>query len=80
MAEEEYFSYTNICISRYKKISTPVPVPKRWLVFSYIRSEYYKLNMNFYIIEEEDYLPDTKCFVVKYKRKSSPTSVPTHWI
>ena len=32
---------------KYKKISTPGPIPKYWLGFSYIRSEYYELGQNF---------------------------------
>ena len=44
---EEYFSDTKTYIKNQKKISTPVSVPKHWLGFSYIRLEYYELDMIF---------------------------------
>ena len=46
--EEEYFTDTKFFPGNYKKTSTPVPVPNHWLEFSYIRSEYYYLDLNFY--------------------------------
>ena len=45
---EDYFPTTNKFVEKYKKFSTPVPVPKYWLGFSFISSEYYELDMNFY--------------------------------
>ena len=36
---EEYFTGTNTFVDNYKKVSTSVPVPRHWLVFSSIRSE-----------------------------------------
>ena len=45
--EEEYFPATKKYAEKYKKISTPVPVPKHWLRFSYIRLEGYELDNNF---------------------------------
>ena len=47
MTEENYFSATKKFVSNYKKMSTPGPVPKHWLGFSYICSEYYELDLNF---------------------------------
>ena len=47
MSEEDYFTATKICVANYKKIPTPVPVPKYWLGFSFICSEYYELDMIF---------------------------------
>ena len=47
MPAEEYFTATKIFVDNYKKMSTPVPVPKYWLGFSYIRSEDYELYQNF---------------------------------
>ena len=44
---EDYFTATKEIVENYKKISTPGPVPKHWLVFSYISSEGYDLDMNF---------------------------------
>ena len=34
-------------VENYKKMSTPLLVPKYWLVFSYICSGYYELDLNF---------------------------------
>ena len=34
-------------VENYKKVSTPVPVTKHWLGFSYMRSEYYELYLKF---------------------------------
>ena len=31
----------------YNKMSSPVPVPKHWCGFSYIRYEYYELDQSF---------------------------------
>ena len=43
----EYHLPATICSVNYKKMATTEPVPKHWLVFSYIRSEYYELDHNF---------------------------------
>ena len=51
MLEEEYFSATETFVANYKIISTPVPVPKHCLGFSYIRSEDYELDHNFDVKE-----------------------------
>ena len=48
---EEYFSDTKIFFENSKKMSTPGPVSKHWLGFSFIRSEYYELDMKFYETE-----------------------------
>ena len=48
MIEEDYFPSTIFVVANYKKISTPVPGPKHWLGFSYIRSKDYELDLNFY--------------------------------
>ena len=45
--EEDSFPETKTSVENYKKRSTPVPVPKYWLRFSYICSEYYQLYLNF---------------------------------
>ena len=37
ISEEDYFIATKHFVENYKKVSTPVPVPKHWLRFSYIR-------------------------------------------
>ena len=47
MPVEDHFLATKMFDDNYKKISTPVPVPKHWLGFSYIRLEDYKLDHNF---------------------------------
>ena len=44
---EEHFPATKTCVVKYNKMSTPVPVPKYWLRFSYTRSEDYELDQNF---------------------------------
>ena len=51
MPAEEYFTATKIFVDNYKKMSTPVPVPKYWLGFSYIRSEDYELYASFHETE-----------------------------
>ena len=38
MTEEGYFTVTKTYVENYKKISTPVPVPKYWHGFSHICS------------------------------------------
>ena len=38
MSEEDYFLGTNIFFANYKQMSTPGPVPKHWLGFSYMLS------------------------------------------
>ena len=45
---EDHFPATKIFVVNYNKISTPQPVPKHRIGFSYISSEYYELNHNFY--------------------------------
>ena len=45
--EEDYFRATKTFVEKYKKTSTPRSVPKHWLEFSCIYSEYYELDMNF---------------------------------
>ena len=47
MSKEEYFTATQIFVEKYKKMSSPATVPKHWLGFSYISSEYYELYINF---------------------------------
>ena len=37
---EEYFPATKHCVEIYNKISNPGSLPKHWLGFSYIYSEY----------------------------------------
>ena len=44
---EDHFTATEMFVDNYKKMSTTGPVPKNWLGFSYIRSEYYGLDQNF---------------------------------
>ena len=36
ITEEEYFSSTRNIFENYKKMSTPGPVPKYWILFCYI--------------------------------------------
>ena len=48
MAEEEYFPSTKTFVTNYKNMSTTGPVPKHWIVCSYLRSEYDELDLNFY--------------------------------
>ena len=43
----DHFPSTKIFLVNYKKISTPGPVPKHWLGFSYILSEDYELDVKF---------------------------------
>ena len=50
MAEEDYFPATKNVVN-YKETSTPEPVPKHWLGFSYICSEGYELDLNFDLTE-----------------------------
>ena len=45
--EGDYFPTTRSFVENYKKRSSPGPVPKHWLHFSYIHSEEYKLDLNF---------------------------------
>ena len=47
MPVEDHFYDTKPFVVNYKKMSTPVPVPKHWLVFSYIYSEDYELDQKF---------------------------------
>ena len=44
---EDHFPATKSFFMNYKKISTPVTVPKHWLGFSYIRSKYYESDQSF---------------------------------
>ena len=46
VSEEEFF-HLQFVFAHYKKMSTPVPVPKHWIGFSYIRSEDYALGVKF---------------------------------
>ena len=41
MPVEDCFPATKIFVDEYKKMSTQGPVPKHWIGFSYIHSEYY---------------------------------------
>ena len=43
----DHFPSTKLFFVNYKKISTPGPVPKHRLGFSYIRSKDYELDQNF---------------------------------
>ena len=47
IAEEDYFPSTKTFTKNYNKSSTPVLIPKHWLVFSYIGSKGYELDLNF---------------------------------
>ena len=40
-------------VTDYKKMSTIGQVPKNWIWFSYIRSEYYELDLHFDVTEME---------------------------
>ena len=51
MEEEDYFPATKTFVENYMKISTPGSVPKHWIGFSYIRSEYFELGLKFYETE-----------------------------
>ena len=44
---EDYFPDTKPFVVNYNKISTPVPVSKNWLGFSFIRLEDCDLYLNF---------------------------------
>ena len=44
---EGYFLDTKTFFDNYKKISSPGPGPKHWIIFSYINSEDYELDVNF---------------------------------
>ena len=48
MTVEAHFPTTKTFFDHYNKMSTPVPVPKHWLGFSYILPEDYELDQNFY--------------------------------
>ena len=52
---EEHFPAMKVFVVNYNKISTMEPVPKNWLGFSYICSEDYKLDQEFYkkVIKEQ---------------------------
>ena len=47
MPEDAYFPETKTFVEKYNKRSIPEPVPKYWLGFSYICSEYHELDINF---------------------------------
>ena len=47
MEEEDYFPATKTFVANYKKISTPWPVPRLFLGFSFIPLEGYDLDLNF---------------------------------
>ena len=42
-----YLQVTITFVEKYKKSLTPGPVPKYWIIFSYIRSEDYESDLNF---------------------------------
>ena len=44
---EDYFPATKQVFENYNKMTTAVPVPKHWLGFNFIHSEYYELDLNF---------------------------------
>ena len=48
MEEEDYFPAKKTFFENYKKMSAPELVPQRFLGFSYLCSEDYELDMNFY--------------------------------
>ena len=66
----DHFPATKICVVNYKKISTPGTVPKYWLVFSYIRSEDYELDLNFDHIESNKQSDHTSNDKVQIFRES----------
>ena len=47
MVEEGWFTATKTIVEKYKRRSTTVPVPNNFLVFSYIYSDDYELDLNF---------------------------------
>ena len=47
MPVEENFNATKTFVGNYRKISTPGPVPKYWIGFSYICLEDYEFDKNF---------------------------------
>ena len=51
MPVEDHFTATKTFVVNYKKMSTQGPVPKHWLGQSYIRSEDYYSDQNFYDTE-----------------------------
>ena len=46
-AEKDYFTDTKTFVANCNRMSTPGPVPKHCLGFSYVREEYYELDLNF---------------------------------
>ena len=46
MQVEDSFPYAKTFVKNYNKISTPGPVPKHWLRFSYVLSKYIELDNN----------------------------------
>ena len=46
MPVEGYFPATKTFVENHNEMWTPGPFPKHWLVFSYIRSEDYELDLN----------------------------------
>ena len=47
ISEKYYFPDRKMLVSNHEKITTPGPVPKYWIGFSYIRLEYYQLYLDF---------------------------------
>ena len=47
MLEDDYFLATTIFVQDYKNRSTPGPVSKYWIEFSYIHSQDYELDLKF---------------------------------
>ena len=47
MPVKDNFHPNKTFVVNYNKMSTPGPVPERWIELSYIRSENYELNQNF---------------------------------
>ena len=46
--EGKYIPYIRNFAQEYKKKSTPGSIPKHWLGFIYIHSEYCELDLNYY--------------------------------
>ena len=47
MIQEDYFPDTKTFVAKYKRRSTPIIVPKKWIELSYINSKDYELYLNF---------------------------------
>ena len=60
---EDHFPDTKTFFVNYNKVSNPGSVPKHWLGFSYIRSEDYELDHNFYdtsFLKQSKHTPNNK--------------------